>query len=151
MRTFADAALEAVAERLTDAIPEVPVETDRRSDVPDEDFPRLVVVDEGDEPDHTQSPGETFYRLIIAVTGYARAYGTEAPDTEARQAVNALRAQVIQALHGYQSPDGVVVDAIEASCDRRIYDADESTLPAGEFTSRWSIVTVTPAGNPWVA
>lgn len=148
--TVWDAALEAVAERLREVITDVPVETDRRSEPADDEFPLLVVTQEDDEPDNGEILGDTIYHQTIAVSGFHRAFGTQNPETEARRAVNRLRARVVMALLESWAFPEPIEQVLEASCETTFYDAEESALPAGEFTARFTLDIRRATGAAWI-
>lgn len=147
--TVWDAAMDAVAARLGAELADIEgleVELDRDADVAQDERPRLVVTQGSTPaPDLGQDPWSERHEIEILVSGYAVACATR---TEARIAVNALRARVHAALNGWQ--EGVVFDVLAAGGEgAQLYDVGESALPAGDFTQPFTVRCTTPSGHPY--
>ena len=94
-----ETALAAIATRLAAQIPAAAVERARRAevDLDKESLPRLVVNAIDWTADELAEPLVVHYTLGFAVTGYA----TAKTNILAEQAIGALHAQVVAALHAY--------------------------------------------------
>ena len=143
-----EAALAAIAVQLTAQLAGVIVERARRApvDTDAEALPRLVLRGEEWEADETQEPGRTYYRIGFSVAGYV----TATTDLAAEQALSALHASVIAALAGWTPTTAGLGDVAELGGEFRLYDADESARPAGEFAARFTILAVAATGNPYI-
>jgi hypothetical protein len=141
-----EVALAAIAARLCAQMPDVPIERARRApiDTDTESVPRLVLRGEDWEADETQEPGATHYRIGVSVTGVVRAI----TDLDAEQALSALHARVVAALAGWTLDPPGFGDVAEQGAEFRLFDAEESARPAGEFVARFTLLAVTPTGNP---
>ncbi len=144
-----EAALAAIADRLTTTLPDVVVERARRApvDVDAETLPRLIVRGEDWQADDTEEPGRTHYRIGFSVTGFASA----TTDLAAEQALSLLHARVIEALAGWTPSTAGLGDVAEQSAEFSLYDADDSARPAGEFLARFSMLAIGPSGGPWAS
>jgi hypothetical protein len=142
-----EAALAAIADRLTTQLVDVAVERARRApvDTDAETLPRLVVRGDDLEADDTHEPGRTHYRLGFGVSGFAA--GTT--DLAAEQALSLLHARVVAALAGWTSAVPGLGDVAEQGAEFRLTDAEDSAQPAGEFLARFTMLAVSPAGGPW--
>jgi hypothetical protein len=148
--------LAAVANRLAEMIPDVPVERARRA-VPNEDiegeFPRLIVRGGDLMSSDGEGYGETTYTVGAVVTGYAKASPYEDDqDLSCEQALSALHAQVVAALMGWQ-PDGTDLNEVRdgGGADFIVYDLEESAVAAGEFSATFEAVSIRPTGHPYAA
>ena len=142
-----EAALAAVAARLSTQLSDVAVERSRRApvDVDTEALPRLVVRGEDWQADEAEEPGRTHYRVGFSVTGFV----ADATDLEVEQGLSLLHARIVQALAGWTPAEPGLGDVAEQSADFTLYDVEESSRPAGEFLARFSILAVGPTGGPW--
>lgn len=142
-----EAALAAIADRLTAQLPDVTVERARRApvDTDAEPLPRLVVRGDDLEADDTQEPGRTHYRIGFGVSGFV----VGATDLAAEQALSLLHARTVAALAGWTPATPGLGDIAEQGAEFRLYDAEDSARPAGEFLARFTILAVGPAGGPW--
>ena len=116
-----------------------PVDTDA------EPLPRLVVRGDDLEADDTQEAGRTHYRIGFGVSGFAA--GTT--DLAAEQALSLLHARTVAALAAWTPAPPGLGDITEQGAEFRLYDAEDSARPAGEFLARFTILAVGPAGGPW--
>lgn len=129
--------LDSAVTLLAAAIPTATVERSRRAavDTDRETLPRLIITMPGWESDETQGHGVVFYTAELQVAGYARGD----TDAEADAALDQLNAAV-QGAMGAWTPTGWDVDApASLGVDFRLFDAEESSRPAGEFTARFSM------------
>jgi hypothetical protein len=142
-----EAALAAIADRLAMQLPDIAVERARRAavDTDAETLPRLVVRGDDLEADDTQEPGRTHYRIGFGVSGFAA--GTT--DLAAEQALSLLHARTVAALAGWTPSSPGLGDVAEGGAEFRLYDAEDSARPAGEFLARFTMLAVGPAGGPW--
>ncbi len=142
-----EAALAAIADRLATQLPDVAVERARRApvDTDTETLPRLVVRGDDIEADDTQEPGRTHYRIGFGASGFAA--GTT--DLAAEQALSLLHARTVAALAAWTPATPGLGDIAEQGAEFRLYDAEDSARPAGEFLARFTILAVGPAGGPW--
>lgn len=142
-----EACLAAVAARLASQLPSAAVERARRSppDLENEGLPRLIVRGDGIDDDTESDPTRTHYSILFVVHGYARG----ASDLAAEQALSSLYAQVITALDRWTPTDPGLGDVMGQGTEFRLFDTDESAVPAGEFVARFSMLAVGPAGGPW--
>lgn len=149
-----EAALAAIAARLTAQIPTATVERARRApvDTDTETLPRLILTGTDWQADETAEPGATHYTMGFAVAGYYRATAglkAAAADLSAEQAGTALHAQVVAALAGWTPTTDGLGEAAEEGAEFRMFDADESEKAAGEFTARFSMLCLAPLGSPY--
>ena len=144
-----EAALAAIAERIITGLPDVALDRARRApvDVEAETLPRLVLRGEEIEADDTEEPGRTHYRIGFVVSGFAAG----ASDLAAEQALSVLHARLVSLLAGWTPAAPGLGDIAEQGAEFRMYDSEESTLPAGEFLARFSILAIGPNGGPWSA
>ena len=144
-----EAALAAIADRLTTALPEVVVERARRApvDVDAETLPRLILRGEDWQADDTEEPGRTHYRIGFSVAGIASA----TTDLAVEQALSLLHARVVETLAGWTPSTAGLGDVAEQSAEFSLYDAEDSARPAGEFLARFSMLAIAPSGGPWSA
>ena len=144
-----EAALAAVADRLTNALPDVAVERARRApvDVDAEILPRLILRGEEWQADDTEEPGRTHYRIGFSITGFASA----TTDLAAEQALSLLHARIVEALAGWTPSTDGLGDIAELSAEFSLYDSEVSARPAGEFLARFSMLAIAPSGGPWSA
>jgi hypothetical protein len=142
-----EAALAAVAERFAAQLPDVAVERARRApvDTDAEPLPRLVIRGDDLEADDTQEPGRTHYRIGFGVSGFA--WGTT--HLAAEQALSLLHTRTVAALAGWTPATPGLGDVAEQGAEFRLYDAEDSARPAGEFLARFTILAVGPVGGPW--
>ncbi|WP_431304048.1 hypothetical protein [Sediminicoccus sp. BL-A-41-H5] len=142
-----EAALAAIAERLATQLADVAVERARRApvDTDAEPLPRLVVRGDDLEADDTQEPGRTHYRIGFGVSGFAA--GTT--DLAAEQALSLLHARSVAALAGWTPATPDLGDVAEQGAEFRLYEAEDTARPAGEFLARFTILAIGPAGGPW--
>ena len=142
-----EAALAAIAERLAAQLLDVAVERARRApvDTDAEPLPRLVVRGDDLEADDTQEPGRTHYRIGFGVSGFAAGV----TDLAAEQALSLLHAHTVAALAAWTPATPGLGDITEQGAEFRLYDAEDSARPAGEFLARFTILAVGPAGGPW--
>lgn len=139
--------LAAIAARLTAQITTATVERARRGpiDTDRETLPRLVLTGTDWTADEAAEPGMVHYTLGFAVAGYAGAR----TDLAAEQALSALHAQVIAALAGWTPATAGLGEPAEQDAEFRLYDAEESAKPAGEFVARFSVLITAALGNPY--
>ncbi|MCA3416618.1 MAG: hypothetical protein INF84_18640 [Roseomonas sp.] len=144
-----EAALAAIAERIITGLPDVALDRARRApvDVEVETLPRLVLRGEEIEADDTEEPGRTHYRIGFVVSGFAAG----ASDLAAEQALSVLHARLVSLLAGWTPAAAGLGDVVEQGAEFRMYDIEESALPAGEFLARFSILAIGPNGGPWSA
>lgn len=143
-----EAALAAIATRLTAQIPTATVERARRApvDVTKEKLPRLVLTGGDLAADESAEPGMTHYTLDFAVTGHA----TARTDLLLEQALSGLQAKVTAALAGWQPGTDNIGNTTELGAEFVIPDAEESAVPAGMVIARFSILLIAATGNPYV-
>lgn len=144
-----EAALAAIVERIITGLPDVALDRARRApvDVEAETLPRLVLRGEEIEADDTEEPGRTHYRIGFVVSGFAAGVS----DLAAEQALSVLHARLISLLAAWTPAAPGLGDIAEQGAEFRMYDTEESTLPAGEFLARFSILAIGPNGGPWSA
>lgn len=147
--TVWDAAMVAVRDCLASALADVEgleIEMDRDADVAEDERPRLVVTQgTTPAPDLTQDPGNEHHEVEVLVSGYAAPAATR---TEARIAINALRARVMAALNGLAVD--VVFDVLAVGGEgAQLYPVGESALPAGDFTQPFTVRCITASGHPY--
>lgn len=142
-----EAALAAIASRLTTSLPDVPLERARRApvDTDTEALPKLVLHGEDWSADDTQEPNCTHWTIGFSVAGYTRATS----DIAAERALSALHARVVAALSAWTPDTPGLGDVVEQGAQFRLYDADESAKPAGEFAAQFSILAIGPTGSPY--
>lgn len=142
-----EAALAAVATRLTAALSGVVIERARRSepDTGSEPLPLLVLTGGGLRADEATEAFRTHYRLELTVSGYA-AGGT---DLACEQALSHLHARLVDALRGWEPAEPGLSTPEELDADFVLFDADNSAKPAGMFIARFTILAVGPEGGPW--
>jgi hypothetical protein len=141
-----EAVTAAAHARLAAVLTGVTVERVRRAPPDLSELP-LVVVAAGDmTADEEQSPGETFWRIGVTVTGHAMG-GT---DLAAEQALSELHARVVAAMQGHDLGAGVV-DALSDGATFEMLLAEDSDTPAGAFEARFTVLAVAPSGNPYAA
>jgi hypothetical protein len=144
-----EAALAAIAERIITGLPDVALDRARRApvDVEVEPLPRLMLRGEEIEADDTEEPGRTHYRIGFVVSGFAAGVS----DLAAEQALSTLHARLVSLLAGWTPDAPGLGDVVEQGAEFRMYDTEESSLPAGEFLGRFSILAIGPNGGPWSA
>jgi hypothetical protein len=142
-----EAALAAVAARLTAALPDAVVERARRApvDTTNEPLPRLILRGDSWTADLSQEPGVTHYACAFSVTGY----GAAGSDLAAEQALTTLHARVVVALSGWTPATAGLGDVVEQDSEFTLYDAEESQQPAGEFLVRFEMLAIAPTGAPY--
>ena len=143
-----EAALAAIAARLTSQLSGVTVERARRApvDTDAEHLPRVVLTATDWTADETVEPLATHYTLAFVVSGYVRG----SSDLAIEQALSALHARVVAALAGWTPAVSGVGDVAEEGAEIRLYDADESAKPAGEVLARFSMLAIAPLGSPYL-
>jgi hypothetical protein len=62
-----------------------------------------------------------------------------------------LRRRLVSLLAGWTPAAPGLGDVVEQGAEFRMYDTEESALPAGEFLARFSILAIGPNGGPWSA
>jgi len=141
-----EAALAAVAARLRAQLPDVTLDRARRGevDIDVERMPRMILRGEGIDADDTQEPGRTHYRIGFTVLALSRA----GSDLDLEQSLSALHARIAAALAGWVPNILNLGDVAEQGAEFVRYDAEDSARPAGECAARFSILAVTPAGDP---
>ena len=141
-----EAALAAVAARLRTQLPDVALDRARRGavDADREPMPRLILRGEDMDADDTQEPGRTHYRISFSIVAFTRA----GSDIELEQALSALHARIAAALAGWVPDTTNLGDVAEQGAEFVLYDAEDSAKPAGECIARFSILAVTPTGDP---
>lgn len=139
-----ESVLAAVADRLQDMIPGVPVERARRAPVGIDERPRLVVRGGDAAADESQSPMETFWTFGVSVSGYVAA----ASDLAAEQALSTLHAQVMEALQAVDLGPASVQPTIGLA-EMALYDSADSSAPAGQFTIILEALAVAPTAHPY--
>lgn len=142
-----EAALAEIAARLTAQLPGVAVERSRRAmvDTDNEALPRVVVRGGDWLADNTQEYGTTHWIIGFSVSGFVGG----ADDLAAEQALSDLHARVVAALAAWTPATAGLGDIAEADADIRLYDADESAKPAGEFIARFSLLATGPSAHPY--
>ncbi len=143
-----EAALAAIAERLTTELPGVALERARRApvDTDKEPLPRFVLTGTDWEADETAEPGSTHYTMSFVVAGYVR----DTADLGVEQGLSELHASVVAALAGWTPAIDGLGDAAEQGAEFRLYDTDESAKPAGEFIARFAMLAIAPLGVPFI-
>jgi hypothetical protein len=143
-----EAALAAIADRLTTELPGTVLERARRAvvDIDKEPLPRLVLTGTDWEADETAEPGSTHYTLGFVVAGYVR----DTTDLGVEQGLSDLHASVVVALAGWTPTVDGLGEATEQGAEFRLYDTDESAKPAGEFLARFSMLAIAPLGAPYL-
>lgn len=148
--TVWDAAMAAVAARLRAQITDVTLDVDRRADVGTAtgDRPRLVLtLGSTPAPDLTQDPGAEHHEMEVFVSGYIVGARGDT-DSEVRIATNTLRARVHAALNGFA--EGAVFDVLAVGGEgAQLYEAEDSALPAGDFTQPFTVRCITASGQPY--
>lgn len=141
-----EAALAAVAARLRTQLPDVALDRARRGavDADREPMPRMILRGEDMDADDTQEPGRTHYRISFSVVAFARAVS----DLAVEQALSLLHARIAAALAGWVPDTTNLGDVAEQGAEFVLYDAEDSAKPAGECIARFSILAVTPTGDP---
>ncbi len=144
-----EAALAAVADRLTAELPGVVLERARRApvDTDKEPLPRLVLTGTDWEADETAEPGSTHYSFGFAVVGYVR----DATDLGVEQALSDLHASLIAALAGWTPDLDGLGEVSEQGAEFRLYDTDESAKPAGEVLARFTMLAIAALGSPYLS
>lgn len=142
-----EAAMAAIAARLVAQMPDVVVERARRSAVviDEETLPRLILRAEDMAADDTEEPARTHYTLTFSVACVAAA----ATDLAIEQALSLLHARVVDALAAWTPADPGLGDIQERGAEFRLYEAEESAQPAGEFIAGFAMLAVGPAGGAW--
>lgn len=142
MTALRETALAAIAARLTAQITTATVERTRRVpvDIAAESLPRLVVAGIDWTPDETAEPLVVHYTLAFAVTGYVR----DRTDLLVEQGLSALHASVATALSGWTPGIDGLGEPADEGAEHRLYDAEESDKPAGEFVARFSMLCLGP-------
>ena len=67
----------------------------------------------------------------------------------AEQALSLLHARSVTALAGWTPSTPGLGDVAEQGAEFRLYEAEDSARPAGEFLARFTILAVGPTGGPW--
>ena len=142
-----EAAIAAIAARLTEQMPDVAIERARRSPivVEQESLPRIVVRGEEMGADDSQEPGRTHYTISVSISAVT-SHGT---DMGLEQALSLLHARIVDALAGWTPSEPGLGDLAEQEAEFRLYDLDESERPAGEVLARFSMLAVSPTGGAW--
>jgi len=143
-----EAALAAIADRLTTELPAVELERARRApvDTDKESLPRLVLTGTDWEADETAEPGSTHYSMGFVVAGYVR----DTTDLGVEHGLSDLHASVVSALAGWTPTVDGLGETAEQGAEFRLYDTDESAKPAGEFLARFSMLAIAPLGAPYL-
>lgn len=142
--TIWDAAMAAVAARITAVMTDVPMEQDRRAPVGERECPRLVMQLGRTQGDAGMSPGATFHAIEILVTCHAQG----ATDTAARIALNTLRARLVAALDGWRG--GTIYDVTAGDFSPlEMLDIEASAKPAGILTQAFTVSAITPTASPY--
>lgn len=144
MMPLRESVLAAVAEVLAAAIPDVPVERARRARPDIAEFPRIVVRGGDAAPDESQTPMLTFWTFGVIVTGYVKA----ATDLAAEQALSDLHARVVAALQMAELGPASVQPTMRMA-EMALYDAADSSTPAGEFTTIVEALATAPTAYPY--
>ncbi len=142
MTALRETALAAIAARLTAQVPGATVERARRApvDIDKETLPRLVLAATDWAADESVEPLVVHYTLAFTVAGYARAR----TDLAAEQALSELHASAAAALSGWTPTDAGLSSPQQEDSEMRLYDADESDNPAGEFALRFTMLCTGP-------
>jgi hypothetical protein len=141
-----EAALAAVAARLSAELPDATTERARRSAVdPVAEGTRLVLTGDDWAADTSQQPGVVHYTLGFSIAGYLAA----GSDLAAEQALSALHARVVSALCGWTPADPGLGEPVELGAEFELYDAEDSARPAGEFRARFEMLALAPTGAPY--
>lgn len=143
-----EAALAAIADRLTTELSGIVLERARRApvDTDKEPLPRLVLTGADWEADETAEPGSTHYTMGFVVAGYVR----DTTDLGVEQGLSELHASLVAALAGWTPEVNGLGEAAEQGAEFRLYDTDESSKPAGEFLARFSMLAIAPLGSPFI-
>lgn len=143
-----EAALAAIADRLTTELPGTVLERARRAlvDIDKEPLPRLVLTGTDWEADEAAEPGSTHYTMGFVVAGYIR----DTTDLGVEQGLSDLHASVVAALAGWTPGVDGLSEVAEQGAEFRLYDTDESAKPAGEFLARFSMLAIAPLGAPYL-
>ena len=143
-----EAALAAIADRLTSELPGAVLERARRVpvDTDKEPLPCLVLTGTDWEADENAEPGSTHYSLGFAVAGYVR----DATDLAVEQGLSVLHASLIAALAGWTPALDGLGEVSEQGAEFRLYDTDESAKPAGEVVARFTMLAIVPLGSPYL-
>jgi hypothetical protein len=142
MTALRETALAAIAARLTAQVPTATVERARVApvDTDKENLPRLVLESTDWTADETAEPLAVHYTLAFAVTGYV--HGRTGLAVE--QGLSELQASTVAALSGWAPSASGLGEAAQEGAEFRLYDAEESARPAGEFTARFSMLCIGP-------
>lgn len=141
-----EAALAAIAARLSAQLPTVTVERARRSpvDTDADTLPLLVLHGTTWDADESSDVLATQYVIGFDIAGYA----TGATDLAAEQALSALHAQVVAALRAWEPGSGLVA-VVEVSADFALSDAEDSAKPAGSFIASFTAQAFGSAAGPY--
>ena len=78
-------------------------------------------------------------------------WGGDLSDLAIEQALSTLHARVVAALVGWTPQLPGIGEVSEEGAEFRLYDADESAKPAGEFAARFSVLCIGGLGIPYAA
>ena len=142
MSALRETALAAIAVQLATADGSATVERERREPVElSADMAPMLVLTGGDlAADPAAEFGATHYQLEFVVTGTLAATDGLALS----QAMSLLHAKVVSVLGNWQPAESGLGEVSEVSAEFRAYDIEESDIPAGEFTARFTILLIGP-------
>jgi hypothetical protein len=86
---------------------------------------------------------QTFHSIEVLIECHAEG----STDTDARVALNTLRARLVVALDGWK--DGVIFDVQAADAALEMFDPAESAKAAGVLTQPFFVMAVTPTASPY--
>jgi len=148
-----EAALDAIAARLADALPDVPVERGRRSPVAEHECPRVVLRMGG----HREDPEDAFGVVRLDCEAWVEGYvgapaGAADPDAALEAALNALHARCAAALLGVEIPyaagDALMVEGVGLEPDAPALDAASDAVGGFTWTIRFDL-RVPAVGGPY--
>lgn len=145
-----EAAMLALLAVLQAALPAVPIERSRRSDIGEgEALPRLVVTEGAHDADESDANGEVLYRLAVTIAGYCSADS----DAALASAINAQHAAIIAALVGVPLDLGGGLDAwvTEARFEPDLATLANAAEASGGFYLDLTLDLRAPAGAPYVS
>lgn len=140
MTALREAALAAIASRLTSEMPTVTVERARRApvDTDVEVLPKVILTAGDVTADESQEPGYTHYTIGFSVHGFV----TADTDLELEQAQSELHGSVQAALAGW-TPNVTGLGTVEEQEGQFVtYDIEESARPASTFQASFTILAI---------
>ena len=144
-----EAAYAAIADRLTVALPDVPVERNRRSLLNDGEAPRLVLRDGAQQP-NPDGASEDHITLDALLEGHV-----EAADDEIGAAISDLAARAVEALTDGPVILGAMLEGevqvelyiLEGRMEVEVLTVSDSRVPVGAFYLDLSFDIRVPAGT----